>query len=144
MVFPENGESITAGRSLPDAEQRIGERKGKLMLQFGPNTELDRMAFGEEIVRLEALIEDLWHVSIHNHPSDKSTRDAPILENWKLAFRPSLCLIGAATGHPRLPGHQRPVVTSALWMLSARLGLGRTESRWYQLGKPADTVLMDS
>jgi len=74
------------------------------MLRFGPDIELDRMAFGAEIVRLEALVADLWHVSIHNFPAAGATRDTPILENWRLAFRPSLCLVGFATGHPKVSG----------------------------------------
>lgn len=118
--------------------------KEKAMLRFEPNIERDLEAFGAEISRLEALVADLWHVSIHSRPETGATRDAPILENWRLAFRPMPCLVGLATGHPKLPGNQREIMTSPLWMLSAQLGLGRTESRWYQLGRPASSVSQDS
>lgn len=114
------------------------------MLRFEPNIDRDLEAFGTEISRLEALVADLWHVSIHRRPEHGATRDAPILENWRLAFRPTPCLVGLATGHPKLPGNQREIVTSRLRMLSAQLGLGRTESRWYQLGRPASPVSQDS
>ncbi len=114
------------------------------MLRFEPNIDLDLKAFGTEIVRLEALVADLWHVSIHRRPEQAATRGAPILEDWRLAFRPMPCLVGLATGHPKLPGFKREVVTSSLWMLSAQLGLGRTESRWYQLGRAASANSKES
>lgn len=114
------------------------------MLRFGPTVDLDRLAFGAEIVSLEALVADLWYVSIHNAPAANATFDAPILDNWRLAFRPCPCLVGLATGHPKLPGRQREIVTSGIRMLSPQLGLGRTESRWYQLGRPASSASKDS
>ncbi|QKD17013.1 hypothetical protein [Mesorhizobium sp. NZP2077] len=69
------------------------------MLRFGPNIDLDLTAFGEERVRLEALVADLWHVSLNKRPASSATRDAPILEEWRLALRPTLCLTGLTTGH---------------------------------------------
>lgn len=114
------------------------------MLRFGPNIDLDLTAFGDERVRLEALVADLWHVSLNKCPASSATRDAPILEEWRLALRPTLCLTGLTTGHPKLPGQQRAIVTSGLWMFSEQLGLGRTESRWYQLGRPVSDASKDS
>jgi hypothetical protein len=89
-------------------------------------------------------VADLWHVSIHRRPAAGAIRSAPILDDWRLAIRPSLCLVGSATGHPKLPGHRRTIVTSGLWMFSENLSLGRTESRWYRLGRPASDVSKDS
>ncbi|RWC29960.1 hypothetical protein EN850_12440 [Mesorhizobium sp. M8A.F.Ca.ET.207.01.1.1] len=114
------------------------------MLRFGPNIDLDLTAFGDERVRLEALVADLWHVSLNQRPALSVTRDAPILEEWRLALRPTLCLTGVTTGHPKLPGNRRAIVTSGLWMFSEQLGLGRTASRWYRLGRPVSDVSKDS
>ncbi|MFD2053748.1 DUF6634 family protein [Mesorhizobium calcicola] len=143
-----HGDSGTAGKRLGGEQKITGSKYSRLpatrkrdaMLRFGPNIDLDLTAFGEERVRLDALVADLWYVSLNKRPASSSTHDAPILEEWRLALRPTLCLVGLATGHPKLPGHQRAIVTSGLSMFSEQLGLGRTESRWYQLGKPAGDV----
>jgi hypothetical protein len=121
-----------------------GNQERNDMLHFEPNSDLDHKAFGEEIDRLDALVADLWRVSILKRPEPSVIRSAPILEDWRLAFHPSLCLVGSATGHPKLPGHRRTIVTSGLWMFSENLSLGRTESRWYRLERPASDLSKDS
>jgi hypothetical protein len=38
---------------------------------------------------------------------------------------------------PRLPGENRPIGTSDLWLMSEDRSWARTLSRWYRLGRPA-------
>lgn len=108
------------------------------MLLFGfESGETDLTALGHEIQRLEKIIDDLWLVTgatIHKH---LAFDDAPLLERWQLASRTVPCLIGLSTGHPKLPGEERPIITSDLLMFSETAGLARTASRWYRLGKKA-------
>ncbi|WP_394855537.1 DUF6634 family protein [Nitratireductor aquimarinus] len=41
-----------------------------------------------------------------------------------------------ATGHPRLVGRERSIITSDLQLLSSDQMWARTTSRWYRLGAP--------
>lgn len=119
------------------------------MHRFGSGKDsVDHDSVARGIERLEGLLADLrilgkgsydWH-RIYN---DRE-RDAPILENWALAARPVPCLVGLSTGHPLLPGHGRPIVTSEVWLISEELDLARTLSRWYRLGTPSGQVSKES
>ncbi|WP_404823367.1 DUF6634 family protein [Nitratireductor aquimarinus] len=60
--------------------------------------------------------------------------EAPILEQWALTCRPAPCLTGLSTGHPRLMGADRSIITSDLQLLSSDQMWARTTSRWYRLG----------
>jgi hypothetical protein len=96
-----------------------------------------------EIDRLENLAADLEFVSRTPPLSLDQTLagahpNAPILENWRLAVRPVPCLVGLSSGHPRLPGDRRSIVTSELFLLSEKLGWARSFSRWYRLGRHLD------
>ncbi|ANY81325.1 hypothetical protein BB934_26450 [Microvirga ossetica] len=50
------------------------------------------------------------------------------------------CLIGAASGHPLLPGTGRVIRTSDLWIMSEEFSCARTLSRWYRLGRPYEAI----
>ena len=63
--------------------------------------------------------------------------DAPILDQWNYAKAPAMCLTGRVSGHPKLPGTSRPIFTSDLFLIAEDMGLARTMSRWYRLGRPA-------
>ncbi|WP_425299311.1 DUF6634 family protein [Pseudaminobacter soli (ex Zhang et al. 2022)] len=63
--------------------------------------------------------------------------EAPILGRWRLAHRLVPCLSGVSTGHPKLPGENRPIGTSDVWLMSEERCWARTLSRWYRLGRPA-------
>jgi hypothetical protein len=108
------------------------------MLLFGfESGETDLIAIGHEIQRLEKIIDDLWLVTgatIHKH---LIFDDAPLLERWQFASRTAPCLVGLSTDHPKLPGQERPIITSDLLLISESAGLARTASRWYRLGKKA-------
>ena len=66
-----------------------------------------------------------------------SGTDAPVLDHWAIARTAEPSLIGLATGHPTLPGTERPIATSRLWLMSSDGTWARTLSRWYRLGRPA-------
>jgi len=89
-----------------------------------------------EIVRLRALIADLQQLQRGIGPEELAGQDAPILDRWALSERTLPCLIGLSTGHPILPGANRLVRTSDLWLLAENGGCARTLSRWYRLGRP--------
>lgn len=93
-------------------------------------------AFELEQTRLTALLADMEKIRRGAAPEHLGG-DAPILDHWVLAQRPALCLAGLSSGHPRLTGEARPIITSDLWLLSEDRQWGRTLSRWYQLGRPA-------
>ncbi|WP_366916812.1 DUF6634 family protein [uncultured Nitratireductor sp.] len=61
--------------------------------------------------------------------------EAPILELWAPTYRPTPCLTGLSTGHPRLVGKDRLIIiTSDLQLVSSDQTWARTTSRWYRLG----------
>ena len=68
----------------------------------------------------------------------RSQSNAPILDEWQLVVRPVPCLVGLSTGHPRLPGERRSIVTSEIFLISESLGWARSYSRWYRLGQRFD------
>lgn len=99
-------------------------------------------AFELEQKRLEALLADMEKIRTGANPNRLGAH-APILDHWVLAQRPALCLAGLSSGHPRLRGEARPIITSDLWLLSEDRQWGRTLSRWYQLGRPLSHSLQD-
>jgi hypothetical protein len=105
-------------------------------------------AICKEIERLEDLAAALDAVCTSPIPLDKllarSQPDAPILDQWRFALRPVKCLIGRSTGHPRLPGERRRIVTSEIFLISEEFGWARSYSRWYRLGQPFDDHSKDS
>ena len=103
----------------------------------------------KDIDRLEQLAADLEVVSgLTPFPLEKllarSQPNAPILEDWRISFRPVVCLQGRATGHPELPGEHRPIVTSEIHLFSDELGWARSVSRFYRLGRPFSVLRKDS
>lgn len=112
------------------------------MYCFGKGrAETDYCAIRAEIERLEELTAAL-EVTCMPFPMDqllaRSQADAPILDQWRFAFRPAPCLVGLSTGHPRLPGDGRSIVTSEIFLISTELGWARSLSRWYRLGRRLD------
>lgn len=99
-------------------------------------------AFELEQKRLGVLLADMEKIRQGASP-ELLVADAPILDHWILTHRPALCVAGLSTGHPRLTGEARPIITSDLWLLSEDRQWGRTLSRWYQLGRPASTARND-
>ncbi|SFL13052.1 hypothetical protein SAMN04488498_13717 [Mesorhizobium albiziae] len=100
-------------------------------------------AIREEIQRLEELAAALEVICMpFPIPMDqllaRSQPNAPILDQWRYAIRPVTSLVGLSTGHPRLPGDRRSIVTSEIFLISEELGWARSYSRWYRLGQRFD------
>lgn len=102
--------------------------------------ETDYRAIRAEIERLEELTAALQVICMpFPIPMDqmlaRSLYNAPILDQWRFAIRPVTSLVGLSTGHPRLPGDRRSIVTSEIFLISEELGWARSYSRWYRLGR---------
>lgn len=88
--------------------------------------------------RLERLLADLTALERNLAPTRQDLVEAPILDRYHIAMRPVPCLVGEATGHPRLTGVGREICTTELWVFCADAKWARTHSRWYRLARPAD------
>lgn len=89
-----------------------------------------------DIDRLRGLADDLENAHAGKHPGSRLIERAPILENWQLAWRGEICLVGNVAGHPEID-NGRLTRTSGLWLLSRNFGYARSLSRFYALGDPA-------
>jgi hypothetical protein len=94
-------------------------------------------ALAIETERVRSLLADMERILGGHPPETIANDDPPILDQWKLINRPTPCLVGLSTGHPKLPGANREIVTSDVWLMSDDLTWARTLSRWYRLGRPA-------
>ena len=104
------------------------------MLFFGPNINFATEANVWKIVRFQYLVDDLEKLARGKWPNIHENSEAPILEEWRLAVRTVPCFVGLSTGHPKLPGARREIITSQIIAFSPQLGWARTLSRWYRLG----------
>ncbi|WP_147307925.1 DUF6634 family protein [Fulvimarina endophytica] len=86
--------------------------------------------------RLRRLLADLERIASTGSPKPASLRKAPILNDWTVTTRPTPCLAGTFSGHPRI-GDQAAGITSDLWVHAPHHGFARTVSRYYRLGTPA-------
>jgi hypothetical protein len=86
-----------------------------------------------EVDRLQRLATDLMLFADGHFNIGK---DAPVLDNWTRTSRSAACLTGTVWDHPTLPGDGRSIVTSDLCLLVEDIGVARTMSRWYRLGRP--------
>ncbi|TPL00720.1 hypothetical protein FJ938_22300 [Mesorhizobium sp. B2-4-14] len=119
------------------------------MYHFGnANGDLDHDGISLDIERLEGLVADLMAVKFpfdcRRLYNERTLSDAPLLEDWRQAVRPVPRLVGFSTGHPLLPGCERPIVTSDIWLFSEELRLARSMSRWYRLGNPFRDMSKDN
>lgn len=90
-----------------------------------------------ETERVRSLLTDMERILTGHPPETVANDDPPILDQWNLINRPAPCLVGLSTGHPKLPGTNREIVTSEIWLMSDDMAWARTLSRWYRLGRPA-------
>jgi hypothetical protein len=103
-----------------------------LITNRGHHGDLER-----DLARLESLTADFRRLAAGGPPTAESLRSAPVLDQYRLATRPLLSLIGVCLEHPRLNG---PIITTSdLWVFAPDLGWARTLSRFYRLGRPAGT-----
>jgi hypothetical protein len=108
------------------------------MVKFDPRKTDQGHAFEFELARLSAIVADMEKIRQGARP-DNLAENAPVLDRWVIAQRPIECLAGLSSGHPRLTGENRPIITSDLWLVSEDGLWARTLSRWYRLGRPAGT-----
>ncbi len=104
------------------------------MLVFDWNEPNKDERFELQLQRLKALVADME--AVRQQKMQKALPEvAPILEQWALTYRPALCLTGLSTGHPRLVGTDRSIITSDLQLISFDQMWARTTSRWHRLGE---------
>jgi hypothetical protein len=113
------------------------------MVTFNSGKTDQGAVFDYQLARLIALVDDMKEIRSGVSP-ERFAADPPILERWMLANRPVPCLAGLSFGHPLLPGEARPVATSDLCLLADDQTWARTLSRWYRLGRPAESPIGDS
>ena len=113
------------------------------MMTFDPNNAGRDERFDRELIRLRALVDDMEKIRSGALP-ERLAGEAPILDRWVLTYRPEVCLAGLSTGHPKLTGAARRVLTSDLWLMSKDRRWARTLSRWYRLDRPADNFRSDA
>ncbi|WP_420882326.1 DUF6634 family protein [Tardiphaga robiniae] len=100
-------------------------------IRSGHSTDIVKLA--SEVDRLQRLATDLMlfsdgHINI--------SENAPVLDNWMRTSRSAACLTGRVWDHPTLPGAGRSIITSDLCLIVEAMGVARTNSRWYRLGRP--------
>ena len=105
------------------------------MLTFDPRGQANDPGLEQALRRLKALVADLEAVR-SGRSGTVLPETAPLLDQWDLAQRTAICLVGRSNGHPLLPGMGRQIATSELWLMSADRRWARTSSRWYRLGEP--------
>ncbi|WP_394855485.1 DUF6634 family protein [Nitratireductor aquimarinus] len=110
-------------------------KNGIPMLVFDWNEPNKDECFELQLQRLKALVADMEAVQ-QRRMQQALPEVAPILEQWALTCRPAPCLTGLSTGHPRLVGKDRSIITSDLQLVSSDQTWARTTSRWYRLGAP--------
>ena len=74
-------------------------------------------------------------------PSGRSSFPSEVSQ-WTLARRAVPCLVGVASGHPRI-SDGKPLLSSELYYLDPERGFARTFSRWYRLGDQASPRFWD-
>jgi hypothetical protein len=83
------------------------------------------------VARLRSLADDLERMTIFAPREELA--DAPVLENWRSCFRPSIAFVGERTGYTGT----RTVLTSEIFASDTGAGWVRTFNRFYKLGRPA-------
>jgi len=108
------------------------------MLVFDIYDRSSHAKLDETIAQLERLICDLKFIRANGHPTYRVLFDAPILNEWTPSIRVAPCLTGLSSGHPKLRGNDRPILTSEAWVVAPEDRWVRTLNRYYRLGKPSD------
>lgn len=105
------------------------------MLPFVPGQPVSQL-FLDELDRLKSIVADMEKIAVGVKPNEiVEGRDTPTLNHWGPATREVFVLTGASSGHPLLPGSDRPIVTSSLYLIALDGSWARTRSRWYRLGE---------
>jgi hypothetical protein len=110
--------------------------EGIPMVTFDIGKQQQDALFEFEHGRLSALVADMAAVQRGDSPERLSNGEAPILDHWVMARRTIPCLAGLSSGHPRLVGSGRPIITSDLWLLSGGQDLGPNAVALVSVGPP--------
>jgi len=86
--------------------------------------------------RIRSMCDDIDAVLAGLPPSEEKLSRAPLLHQWQLVPYQSVCLSGFVSDHPRI--RNGPLVSSQVFMLDPERKWGRTLSRFYRLGTPAE------
>jgi hypothetical protein len=97
-----------------------------------------------ESARIRALLCDMERILKGVLPETLVSEEPPLLDRWLLGNELTPALVGLSTGHPALPGTNRPIATSQVFLMSADMSCARTLSRWYRLGRPAERSGLDA
>ena len=97
-----------------------------------------------ETARIGALLSDMERILEGVLPETLVNEEPPLLDRWLLGNVLTPALVGLSTGHPALPGTNRPIATSQVFLMSADMSWARTLSRWYRLGRPAERSGLDA
>lgn len=84
---------------------------------------------------MQRVLHDLDQLQAGRLDTAEILTTAPLLEDHRLVLGWCHAMKGIVTGHPSLPDGDQ-VVTSQLIYMNPDIGLARTLSRWYRLGKP--------
>jgi hypothetical protein len=98
------------------------------------NFTFDNPAARKNAQLIHDLSRDLTLIEQLRAPGIRDIIAAPLLENWRLAHRLEVALVGTVSNHPLLRDGQ--VVTSTVHYLDDKASYARTLSRWYRLGAP--------
>jgi|UPI000831369D hypothetical protein len=90
----------------------------------------------EVMRRMRTMCDDIDAVLAGLPPSVEKLSQAPLIHQWKVVPYQSVCLAGFVSGHPRI--RNGPVLSSQVFMLDPERKWGRTISRFYRLGTPAE------
>ncbi|MBC6716596.1 hypothetical protein H9Q09_10300 [Aurantimonas sp. DM33-3] len=105
-----------------------------------PMTARERADVRRTLARYESLCSDLRETLQHGWPSPDllESMGAPLIDLYRFGTRGVVNMEGEVGDHPLLgTGWTK---TSPLLALSVRAGVGRTQSRWYRLGTPLQSV----
>lgn len=83
--------------------------------------------------KLRRLADDIECLAAGNPPSEPELAAAPLLRQWNVATRTSMCLQGSVYGHPSI-GHGCQALTSQIFAIDPARRWARTYSRFYVLG----------
>ena len=97
-----------------------------------------------EVARIKRLATDMERILEGALPETLVSEEPPVLDRWLLGNVLTPALVGLSTGHPALPGTNRPIATSQVLLMSADMSWARTLSRWYRLGRPAERSGLDA
>ncbi|ANY85412.1 hypothetical protein BB934_45165 (plasmid) [Microvirga ossetica] len=106
------------------------------MIEFGAKNNLMVLeSMDREIEEVEGYLADLKAIRQGEVP--ESAADASLLDEWCMSEMGVQCLVGKVIKHPEMPKKKRTrtIQIADLHLISYELGLARTLSQWFRLGR---------